>query len=277
MKKTVLLAVIFLNYAVIGNSQEASTASKNVTVLDTLFVIPKVTNIPHKIWVYLPPNYNESHKNYPVLYMHDAQNLFDVKTSFNGEWEVDETLNKLYKKTGKGFIVVGVENGGIERTNEYTPWAHPKYGGGKGAVYIQFLKEVLKPYIDANYRTKSSPENTAIIGSSLGGLISFYGGLKYPQTFGKIGAMSPSFWFSEKVVEFTENHQRNPFTKIYLLVGKKEGLEMVSGSQKMEKLLRTLGYNNGFLKTVIKPEGNHNEHFWKNEFLAQLTWLFNIK
>lgn len=277
MKKIALFVGLLLSFIGIGNCQEASTASINVSVLDTLFMMPEVNDIPHKIWLYLPPNYKKTSKTYPVIYMHDAQNLFDAKTAYSGEWGVDETLNELYKKTGKGFIVVGVENGGTERMNEYTPWPHPKYGGGKGAAYINFLKNDLKPYIDANYRTKTTVENTAIIGSSLGGLISFYGGLKHPQTFGKIGAMSPSFWFSKKVVEFAKNQQRNPATKIYMLVGEKEGPDMVLGTQKMDTLLRTLDYNNGQLKTVIHPTGNHNEHFWKNEFLAQITWLFNIK
>jgi len=277
MNKTVLFMVFILGFMHIGNCQEASTAAKNVSVLDTLFTIPKVNNIPHKIWIYLPPNYEKTNKSYPVIYMHDAQNLFDTKTSYSGEWEVDESLNELYKKTGKGFIVVGIENGGSERINEYTPWTHPKYQGGKGVAYINFLKNDLKPFIDANYRTKTTAKNTAIIGSSLGGFVSFYAGLKHPKTFGKIGAMSPSFWFSEKVYDFTKNQALSSRTKLYMLVGEKEGEEMVSGTKKMDQLLRTLGFSNTQLKTVIRPEGKHHEHFWKNEFLAQLTWLFNIK
>jgi len=277
MNKIVLLIVFTLGFIFAGNCQEASTAAKNVSVLDTLFTIPKVNNIPHNIWIYLPPNYEKTTKSYPVIYMHDAQNLFDAKTSYSGEWEVDESLNRLYKKTGKGFIVVGIENGGSERINEYTPWTHPKYHGGKGAAYINFLKNDLKPFIDANYRTKKRPKNTAIIGSSLGGFVSFYAGLKHPKTFGKIGAMSPSFWFSEKVFDFTKNQMLSSRTKLYMLVGEKEGEEMVSGTKNMDQLLRTLGFSNTQLKTVIRPEGKHHEHFWKNEFLAQLTWLFNIK
>jgi len=277
MYKKLLFSLFLFGFLCKGTCQEGSTAAKNVSVLDTLFMMPEANKLPHKVWVYLPPNYQETTKRYPVIYMHDAQNLFDASTSYSGEWEVDETLNKLYKKTGQGFIVVGVENGGTERINEYTPWPHPKYQGGKGAAYINFLKNDLKPFIDANYRSKKSAENTAIIGSSLGGLISFYGGLKYPQTFGKIGAMSPSFWFSNNVFDFTKKHSRNPATKIHILVGEKEGEDMVSGSQKMDILLRTLNYNNGQLKMVVNPDGGHNEQFWKSEFLAQVTWLFNIK
>ncbi|PCI34910.1 MAG: esterase [Flavobacteriaceae bacterium] len=276
MFKKLLLCTVIVSLQFTLYSQESSSASKNVTVLDSLFTIPKVTNIPHKIWVYLPPNYQESKQRFPVIYMHDAQNLFDSSTAYSGEWEVDETLNTLYKKTGRGFIVIGVENGGTERINEYTPWVHSKYGGGKGAAYIDFLKNDLKPFIDANYRTKSGPKNTAIVGSSLGGFISFYGGLKYPKTFGKIGAMSPSFWFSEKVFDFTKNQTLLSRTKLYMLVGEKESEEMVSGTKKMDQLLRTLGFSNTQLKTVIRPEGKHHEHFWKNEFLAQIMWLFNI-
>jgi len=148
--------------------QKVSTKSENVSILEKEFVIDGLNDISHKVWLYLPPNYDSSEEKYPVIYMHDAQNLFDDATSFVGEWDVDGTLNALYEKTGKGFIVVGVENGGEKRIEEYTPYKNEKYGGGKGAIYIDFLANELKPYIDKNYRTETNSENTAIIGSSLG-------------------------------------------------------------------------------------------------------------
>lgn len=134
--------------------EKIATSQVNVSIIKKEFVIPNLNSISHKVWVYLPPNYHTSLKKFPVIYMHDAQNLFDNATSYIHEWEVDETLNKLFKTTGKGFIVIGVENGGTERINEYTPWENEKYGGGKGAIYIDFIVNTLKPYIDANYRTK---------------------------------------------------------------------------------------------------------------------------
>ncbi|TMM30398.1 alpha/beta hydrolase [Polaribacter aestuariivivens] len=256
--------------------EKKSTKAANVSILEKEFVIKGLNDISHKVWLYLPPNYNETTEHYDVIYMHDAQNLFDEKTSFVGEWAVDETLNNLYKKTGKSFIVVGVENGGEKRIEEYTPWKHEKYGGGKGAIYIDFLANTLKPYIDANYRTKPAAENTAIIGSSLGGLISFYGGLKKPAVFGKIGALSTSFWFSDKVNDFAKANGNRKNTKIYFLVGEKEGDTMIPDTENMAKLLVDLGFPEKNIHTKIVPEGKHTESFWKAEFLETITFLFNL-
>ena len=259
------------------DSEKKSTAAINVFILKKEFVIPSLNTISHKIWVYLPPNYSETSKKYPVIYMHDAQNLFDNKTSFLGEWQVDETLNKLFKKTGKAFIVVGIENGGTERINEYTPWKNNKYGGGKGEIYIDFIVNTLKPYVDAHYRTKKQAKQTALIGSSLGGLISYYGGLKYPNIFGKIGALSTSFWFSNKVIDFTKKYGNTSKIKLYLYVGSKEGNTMESDTKNMKNLLLAIGFPAKNIKVSINPEGKHNETAWKNEFLKVVTWLYNIK
>ncbi|GGK39072.1 MULTISPECIES: alpha/beta hydrolase [Flavobacteriaceae] len=268
--------LFFLSISTLFSQEKGKTATENFSILKQEFVIPNLNNISHKIWVYVPPNYNASNKKFPVIYMHDAQNLFDATTSYAGEWKVDETLNNLYKNTGKGFIVVAVENGGAERINEYTPWKNKKYGGGKGEIYIDFLKNTLKPYIDDNYRTKKQAKYTAIIGSSLGGLISYYGGLKYPKTFGKIGALSTSFWFSDDVENFTKNYGKNKKSKLYLLVGEKEGKNVVSNTKKYKKLLLETGFKSKNITSKINPEGAHNEVFWSSEFLEVIKWLYNI-
>jgi alpha-glucosidase len=281
MKKITSLLIIYAFATSIiiaqNTSKKKSTAAKNVSIIEKQFLIPELNTISHKIWVYLPPNYTENSKTFPVIYMHDGQNLFDNATSYIGEWEIDETLNKLFEKTGKGFIVVGVENGGKERINEYTPWKNKKYGGGKGIVYINFIVNTLKPYIDANYRTKKQAKYTGLIGSSLGGLISYYGGLKYPTVFGKIGALSTSFWFSSEVENFTKEFGKTNKVKLYLLVGEKEGKDMVLGTEKSKKLLLKTGFKDKNLKVKINPIGNHNEEFWKSEFLETVSWLFAIK
>jgi predicted alpha/beta superfamily hydrolase len=256
--------------------EQLSTKSSNVSILNKEFVIDGLNTISHKVWVYLPLDYNNSEKSYPVIYMHDAQNLFDDKTSFVGEWGVDETLNQLFKETGKSFIVVGVENGGEKRIEEYTPWKNEKYGGGKGAIYIDFLANELKPYIDANYRTKPEAKETAIIGSSLGGLISFYGGLKHPDVFGKIGALSTSFWFSDAVIDFAKENGNQQNTKLYFLVGGKEGDTMVPDTENMAKLLVEKGFPAKNIKTKIVEEGKHTESFWKAEFLETITFLYQL-
>jgi predicted alpha/beta superfamily hydrolase len=274
------LIITVLNISMVftqNTAEKKSTASSNVSLLKKEFIIPNLNAISHKVWIYLPPNYDKSSKKYPVIYMHDAQNLFDAATSYAGEWEVDETLNKLYEKTGKGFIVVGIENGGEERLNEYTSWKNEKYGGGKGTIYVDFITKTLKPYIDDHYRTKKQQKHTGLIGSSLGGLISYYGGLQHPKTFGKIGALSTSFWFSEKVVDFTLEKGNLKNVKLFLLVGGKEGDDMDKDTQKMEKLLLKTGFKPKNLISKINPEGKHNEAFWSNEFLEVVSWLYHIK
>jgi len=163
--------------------------------------IPQLDNRERRIWVYLPPDYNQSNRRYPVLYMHDGQNLFDQATSFAGEWQVDETLERLFKEKGFAIIVVGIDNGGERRIDEYSPWVNSEYGrGGEGDAYVRFIVETLKPYIDSKYRTL--PNETGIMGSSLGGLISIYAGFKYPEVFKYVGAMSPAFWFNPEIYEF---------------------------------------------------------------------------
>lgn len=276
---TIISAILLTSSMVFSQntSEKKSTAAPNVSLLKKEFVIPNLNAISHKVWIYLPPNYDKTSKKYPVIYMHDAQNLFDAATSYAGEWEVDETLNKLYEKIGKGFIVVGIENGGEERIKEYTPWENKKYGGGKGEIYVDFIAKTLKPYIDDHYRTKKQQKHTGLMGSSLGGLISYYGGLQYPKTFGKIGALSTSFWYSENVVDFTQEKGNLKNVKLFLLVGGKEGDDTDKDTQKMEKLLLKTGFKPKNLKTKINPEGKHNEAFWSNEFLEVVIWLYHIK
>jgi alpha-glucosidase len=115
----------------ISGSGTNSTAAANVQILNNSFFMPQL-NRNRKVWIYLPPDYYTSTKTYPVLYMQDGQNLFDNATSFSGEWQVDETLNTLYNQGNYGAIVVGIDNGGSNRLNEYSPWVNPSFGGGQG-------------------------------------------------------------------------------------------------------------------------------------------------
>ena len=153
------LKVKIAGWSHLFSPEEASTATKNVTVLTKDFVIPQL-NRKRKVRLYLPPNYKVSKQSYPVVYMHDAQNLFDKKTSFSGEWEVDETLNKLFRDKNLQLIIVGIDNGGKKRLDEYSPWKNSKYGGGEGDKYLEFITKTLKPYIDTNYRTLKDSKNT---------------------------------------------------------------------------------------------------------------------
>ena len=246
---------------------QESTASANVTTFE---IFSPELNVQKKIWVYLPKDYATSTKKYPVIYMHDAQNLFDAKTSFVGEWQVDETLDKMNAQ----LIVIGIEHGNDKRIDELTPFKNEKYGGGNGDDYLKFIVKTLKPKVDSIYRTKTNPRNTAIFGSSLGGLISFYGVLKYPEIFGKAGVFSPSFWFSDEIYTFMKKSETTK-AKIFFLAGDKESETMVSDLKKMEKLLdrnrcECLKIN----KTVIVKDGEHNEKLWRENFEQAVKWLF---
>lgn len=261
--------------------KQKSTAAKNVTVLAKDFEIPQL-NRKRRVWIYLPPGYHNATASYPVVYMHDGQNLFDTETSYSGEWGIDETLNKLFDEKGMQLIVVGVDNGGAKRLDEYSPWVNQKYGGGEGEAYLQFLVKTLKPYVDKNYRTLTGRNNTGIIGSSMGGLISHYAGLKYPNVFGKIGVYSPAFWFAPKVYDFSKTHGKLKETKVYFLAGGKEGSnvgyqeinETVQGMHKMISLLKHQKFPNKNIRSKVVPEGKHNEELWKTNFEETIQWLF---
>jgi len=265
---------IILNWADNGGGG-GSTASDNVSIMDDAFYMPQFDR-NRRIWIYLPPDYETSENRYPVLYMHDGQNLFDIQTSFAGEWEVDETLDALYSTSLPVPIVVGIDNGGINRTDEYTPWVNQEYGvGGEGSLYIDFIIETLKPFIDGNYRTMADRNNTAIMGSSLGGLISHYGSLKFQNTFSKAGIFSPSYWWSDTVWTFTNENPKQSEMMIYQMCGDQESASTVPNMNLMNTYLIDAGFlpNELFLKVVVG--GQHNEQLWRNEFEEAYLWLFS--
>lgn len=249
-----------------------STASANVQNFN--IAAPQL-DTTKQIWLYLPEEYKDSEKSYPVIYMHDAQNLFDAATSYAGEWKVDETLDSIKKPAA---IIVGVEHGGEKRIDELTPFPNKKYGGGKGAAYVDFIRATLKPYIDTNYRTLQGPENTIIFGSSLGGLISFYAAEKYPETFGAAGVFSPSFWFSDENYEFVKKLPLDPSQKFYFMAGTKESETEVAEVNQMISLLKEKGLKDESFKVVFIKDGEHNEKLWSQAFPEAYLWLMqNLK
>ena len=252
-----------------------STAASNVHIMSENFSMPQL-NRTRKIWIYLPPDYESSTKTYPVLYMQDGQNLFDNLTAFSGEWQIDETLNNLFSQGDYGAIVIGIENGGGKRIDEYTPWNNPQYGGGEGDLYMQFVAETLKPYVDANYRTKPGKDYNALIGSSLGALISNYGGIKYSQTFSKIGSFSPAYWivanqFNNYITNSTANLSD---MRIYFIAGSTESTSMASDITLVKNNLQNKGLAAANTMVKLDSYGQHNENYWKGEFSAAYKWLF---
>ena len=259
------LFLFFALLGVAGAKAQQKTVSPNVS---TYSLLAHELNTSKKIWVYLPYNYNKTSKSYPVVYMHDGQNLFDKSTSFAGEWRVDETLDSLKAEV----IVVGIEHGGVERTKELTPYRNEQYGGGGADVYLDFIMNTLKPDIDKRYRTKKDRENTALFGSSLGGLVSYYALINYPDTFGKAGVFSPSFWFTKDIFELTE-YVDHIDAKIYFMAGDKESKDMVPDLNRMYQLVRKKDRKPNRVKKKIVPGGSHNEALWSREFAEAITWL----
>ncbi|MCB0570329.1 MAG: hypothetical protein KDC66_11220 [Phaeodactylibacter sp.] len=255
--------------------QAAGTAAENVEVVSNDFYMPQLDRY-RRVWIYLPPDYDTSAKDYPVLYMHDGQNVFDAATSFSGEWEVDESLNDLFDEGDKGIIVVAVDNGGAERLNEYSPWVNPSYGGGQGDAYVDFIVETLKPYIDENYRTLPGREATGIMGSSMGGLISLYAAIEHQDVFSKAGIFSAAFWFAGQCYTHVSNTGKQADMRFYLIAGAQEGSggEQVTDMNAMYNTLRNAGFSADEVLATAHADGQHSEWYWAREFPAAYQWLY---
>ncbi len=264
-----------INIANWADVSSNSTAAPNVTILSNNFPMPQFGDRKRKIWIYLPPGYDDNTASYPVLYMHDGQNLFDQYTSFAGEWKVDETMNELSASKNLNLIVVGIDNGGSLRIEEYTPWENKTYGGGDAEKYTEFIVKTLKPYIDSAFHTKPEKKFTGIMGSSLGGLVSHFAALQYPDIFGKAGVFSPSFWFSDTCYQFAKDHANIQGQKMYFLAGDSESGGMVPDLEKMIKSMKETGYDSVGIQKKIVPGGKHNEQLWSNGFGEAVTWLFS--
>jgi predicted alpha/beta superfamily hydrolase len=226
------------------------------------------------VLVYLPPSYRESGRSYPTLYMQDGQNLFDPSTSFAGEWGVGRAMNSAARR-GVEAIVVGVPNMGPERLNEYAAWPDPEAGGGgKGDAYAAFLVRTLKPLVDDRFRTERGREHTAVVGSSMGGLISLIALLRHPDAF---GVLSPSLWFAGGAI-FSEV-ERSPFVpaRIYLDIGVQEGPRHVANARRMRDLLLRKGYRLGAdLRWLESRSGRHDERSWGRRFARALPFLLGL-
>lgn len=239
------------------------------------FYSPQLGN-SRSLRIYLPPSYYlNTQKRYPVLYMHDGQNLFDASTSFGGvEWGVDETINRL---VGTGemeeIIVVGIDNTN-DRINELTPCCDPAYGGGKINPYEGFILNTIKPYIDQNLRSLPGNANTALMGSSLGGLASFYIARRHPEVFGKSAGLSSSFWWNNRYMVNTVIAATGKVAgKFYIDAGtSSDGL---ADTTAMRDAMLADGYQQGSdLYYYVAQGGSHNETSWAARLSIPLTYLF---
>lgn len=247
--------------------QRAHSASANVHILDTGFLMPQLSRT-RRIWVYLPAEYFTTRQRYPVLYMHDGQNLFDAQTSFSGEWGVDEIMDAMQA----ACIVVGIDNGGVKRMTEYNPNDNLQQGKGEGKAYLEFIVKTLKPFIDKRYRTRKTKSSTSIAGSSMGGLISFYAGLYYPGVFGAVGVLSPSFWIAPQLKTELPKLSKKKYAgqRYFFYAGGGESATMVSDMLQIAELMKT--HTKAAIKTSVAETGQHNERSWGAVFPEFYKW-----
>jgi predicted alpha/beta superfamily hydrolase len=272
-----LIAALLAATSLAGSAMAAtpSTAQPNVSVLPRQFAMPGL-NRQRGLRIYLPPSYDrQPARRYPVLYMHDGQNLFDAATAYAGEWGVDETLNELARTQGLELIVVGIDNGGDKRNTELSPFEHPRVGAAEGASYLRFIVEVVKPFIDTSYRTLPDREHTGVMGSSLGGLISHFAIQQHPQVFGLAGVLSPAYWVSPQLFERAVKQALEPGARLYLYAGGKEGGNVPQDSQHMFSLLQVRNPP-GQLRFHLEPLADHDEAAWRAEFGRAVQWLFGL-
>lgn len=237
------------------------------------FEIPQL-NKTRKIWALLPHDYDTSDENYPVLYLHDAQNLFNENAEF-GNWQIDKKLAVMSDYNIGKIIVIAVEHGESERLQEYNV-GKTVLGIGSGKKYIRFITDTLKPFVDKTYRTKTEREFTGIGGSSMGGLVSIFSGLIYPEVFGKLMVFSPSLWVIPKIkLGFLDIFEPQE-TRLYLYAGGDESETMVKHVLKFRKRLLKRESLKGKMKVhlSINEDGKHNETYWSDEFPKAIEWLF---
>ncbi|ASK27476.1 alpha/beta hydrolase [Neisseria chenwenguii] len=241
-------------------------------------------NHTRRVRVLLPKDYRSTDAHYPAVYMHDGQNVFYSRESYSGHsWKIIPTL-KHYRDL-PGLIIVGIDNAGAQRLDEYGPWqtdtgSHEfKSVGGLGAEYGRWVVETVKPFIDSHYRTRPDRADTLLAGSSMGGIITAYMGAAYPEVFGRLGIFSLASWFSEPGFQaFVHHHALNPESRVFIQVGTNEGDDVDSkfiSDMPQAYIDCTLRYYQALLRTghpldniclKIMAREIHHERYWAEHF-----------
>lgn len=239
----------------------------------------KFLNKKRDLIVYVPGIYaKRSDMRFPVLYLEDGQNLFDPNTSFihGMYWHVGETADRsIATSQVQPLIIVGIYNTD-KRLNEYTPTRDKKLGGGRADKYGRMLVEELKPFIDSKYRTLGGPDDTGLGGSSLGGLLTVYLGMKYPQVFGKLAVLSPSVWWNKRaILDYVDRTDTPRRARIWLDVGTKEDTSTVANVTALHDLLLKKGWqDDANLHFQVFQGAQHNEDAWAQRVAPFLRFLF---
>jgi predicted alpha/beta superfamily hydrolase len=234
------------------------------------------------ITVSLPEAYfADPTRRFPVFYLNDGQNLIDPRTSFvpGRTWQADTTADDLTASAEiEPLILIGIANTGVRRMAEYTPTRDPRRGGGEGARYGRLLVNELKPLIDHTFRTLPDPDNTAIGGSSLGGLISLALALDHPDIFSKAAVLSPSVWWNQRaILNRVSGARPRPNLRIWLDIGTAEGLRHVRDADLLHRRLLQRGWQDGIdLHYLRVPNALHDEPAWAARFDQVLRFLFPL-
>lgn len=255
-----------------ASTTKPHTASSQVLLLDSAFKL-KALGVKRRVWIYLPKDYATSKKRYPVLYMHDGQNLFDEATAAYGEWGVDELLDEYFDAYAKSCIVIGIDNGLDKRIAEYNPYDNKKFGKGLGQKYIQSIVETLKPFVDKRYRTLKDKPNTWIAGSSMGGLITQWAVMAYPSVFGKAGIFSPSFPMTPMINTDVKTMLKGYNGKLFYYCGGMESKTMVRDMDKVIASVKAVSSAAEIVRS-IREEGRHSEQDWKTVFPEFIKMIF---
>jgi predicted alpha/beta superfamily hydrolase len=231
------------------------------------------------VLVYLPPGYEpEAPRRYPVLYLHDGQNLFDGATAYirGQDWRVGQTAGALIRRQAiEPVIVVGIYNTGRERVEEYTPSACPRLkAGGKADLYGRLIVEELKPFIDSHYRTRTG--DTGLGGSSLGGLVTAYLGLRHADVFGKLAVVSPSVWWDgRRILGDVAALEAKTGARIWLDMGTGEGPRAVNDARLLRDALLAKGWNLDRDLHYFEARGaRHTETAWAQRVAPILRYLY---
>ena len=242
-------------------------------VLHEAFEIPQLIRT-RRISVLLPADYHATDRRYPVLYLQDGQNLFDDYAPY-GSWGLRKRLAFMRDKGLGELIVIAIDHAESERMSEFTPSFRTRLGRGQGKQYVRFLADTLKPYVDRHFRTRPDRAHTGIGGSSLGGLISIYAGLMYPEVYSKLMIFSPSLWVMPNIPVHLIQFSAEFHGRIYLYGGAAESKTMVPNLERFRRRLsQQLPDNDITWELSIDPEGQHNEARWGKEFPRAANWLF---
>ncbi len=243
-----------------------------VLLISDKFEIPQL-NKTRKIWALLPHDYDSSTESYPVMYLQDAQNLFNENSKY-GNWEIDKKLAVMSEYQIGKIIIIAIEHAEEDRVKEFNV-GNTVLGKGEGKKYIRFVTETLKPFVDSHFRTKIERKFTGIGGSSMGGLVSLFSGLCHPEVYGKLMIFSPSLWVVPQLKIDLESISTDD-TKIYLYAGGDESETMIQHVESFKKnsMASEIVKDKIKINLSINENGKHSETYWSDEFPKAIEWLF---